>query len=160
MVKPKKMTSAFFSNKLITIHWKISKLKNSFLRFTVSSFSFFWLNISTLTNSNEGLTLEMSAFESLYGGQFSLSTQLIKRQIILLYFPPTQHHTFFRNVHPFAEENRRGDIRGTTNLIWTPINWDYRQNSRKQSSKMSSVGGHLREVVAFKSLAHNETKCL
>ena len=28
--------------------------------------------------SNEGLTLETSASESLYGGQFTLSTQLIK----------------------------------------------------------------------------------
>ena len=43
--------------------------------------------------SDEGLTLETSAFESLYGGQFTLSTQ-----IILLYFPPTQHHSFVRNL--------------------------------------------------------------
>ena len=28
--------------------------------------------------SDEGLTLELSAFESLYGGQFTLSTELIK----------------------------------------------------------------------------------
>ena len=28
--------------------------------------------------SDEGLTLETSAFESLYGGQFTLSTQLMK----------------------------------------------------------------------------------
>ena len=28
--------------------------------------------------SNEGLTLETSALESLYGGQFTLSTRLIK----------------------------------------------------------------------------------
>ena len=30
------------------------------------------------SESDEGLTLETSAFESLYGGQFTLSTQLIK----------------------------------------------------------------------------------
>ena len=30
--------------------------------------------------SNEGLTFETSAFESLYGGQFTLSTQLITHQ--------------------------------------------------------------------------------
>ena len=29
-------------------------------------------------HSDEGLTLETSAFESLYGGQFTLSTQLVK----------------------------------------------------------------------------------
>ena len=30
-------------------------------------------------DSDEGLTLETSAFESLYGGQFTLSSQLIKQ---------------------------------------------------------------------------------
>ena len=33
---------------------------------------------TVLRRSDEGLTLETSAFESLYGGQFTLSTQLIK----------------------------------------------------------------------------------
>ena len=42
--------------------------------------------------SDEGLTLEMSAFDSLYGVQFTLSTQL--------YFSLMQHHSFFRNL-PF-----------------------------------------------------------
>ena len=32
----------------------------------------------SIIRSDEGLTLETSAFESLYGGQFTLSTQLIK----------------------------------------------------------------------------------
>ena len=35
--------------------------------------------------SDEGLTLETSAFESLYGGQFTLSTQLIKPNYPLFY---------------------------------------------------------------------------
>ena len=54
--------------------------------------------------SDEGLTLETSAFESLYGGQFTLSTQLMK-PVILLYFPPTQHHSFVRNLplYSYAE---------------------------------------------------------
>ena len=34
--------------------------------------------------SDEGLTLETSAFESLYGGQFTLSTQLIKPNYLVL----------------------------------------------------------------------------
>ena len=47
------------------------------------------------------LTLEMSAFESLYGGQFILSTQLIKLiKLILQYSPPTQHQRFFRDFYP------------------------------------------------------------
>ena len=49
--------------------------------------------------SDEGLTLETSAFESLYGGQFKLSTQLIKPNYLVI-FPPTQHHSFFRNLSP------------------------------------------------------------
>jgi len=36
------------------------------------------LRQSKSIRSDEGLTLETSAFESLYGGQFTLSTQLIK----------------------------------------------------------------------------------
>ena len=35
-------------------------------------------HITCSISSDEGLTLETSAFESLYGGQFTLSTQLIK----------------------------------------------------------------------------------
>ena len=35
-------------------------------------------NVSKRIHSDEGLTLETSASESLYGGQFTLSTQLIK----------------------------------------------------------------------------------
>ena len=34
--------------------------------------------------SDEGLTLETSAFESLYGGQFTLSTQLIKPNNVVI----------------------------------------------------------------------------
>ena len=33
---------------------------------------------------NEGLTLETSALESLYGGQFTLSTQLIKPNYLVI----------------------------------------------------------------------------
>ena len=36
------------------------------------------LKVSQTIRSDEGLALEMSAPESLYGGQFTLSTQLIK----------------------------------------------------------------------------------
>ena len=49
--------------------------------------------------SDEGLTLETSAFESLYGGQFTLSTQVIKPNYFVI-LPPTQHHSFFRNLPP------------------------------------------------------------
>ena len=39
----------------------------------------FWiLSLHSLLRSDEGLTLETSAPESLYGGQFTLSIQLIK----------------------------------------------------------------------------------
>ena len=47
--------------------------------------------------SDEGLTLETSASESLYGGKFTLSTQLIKPNYLVI-LPLTQHHSFFRNL--------------------------------------------------------------
>ena len=34
--------------------------------------------------NNEGLTLEASAFESLYGSQFTLSTQLMKPNYLVI----------------------------------------------------------------------------
>ena len=52
--------------------------------------------------TDEGVTLETSASESLYGGQFTLSTQLIKPNYLVI-LPPTQHHSFFRNLPPLFQ---------------------------------------------------------
>ena len=52
---------------------------------------------SLVLNADEGPKLEMSASESLYGGQFTLSTQLIKPNYLVI-VPPTQQHSFFRNL--------------------------------------------------------------
>ena len=52
--------------------------------------------------SDEGLMLETSASESLYGGQFTLSTQLITPNYLVI-LPPTQHHSFFRNLPPLFD---------------------------------------------------------
>ena len=52
-----------------------------------------------MIRSDEGLTLETSASESLYGGQFTLSTQLLKPNYLVI-LPRTQHHSFFRNLPP------------------------------------------------------------
>ena len=49
--------------------------------------------------SDKGLTLETSASKSLNGSQFTLSTQLIKPNYLVI-LPPTQHHSFFRNLPP------------------------------------------------------------
>ena len=64
----------------------------------------FWPDILT----PEGLTLETSAFESLYGGQVTLSTQLTKPNYLVI-LPPTQHHSFFRNLPPLLK-NQPCDI--------------------------------------------------
>ena len=56
----------------------------------------------TFENDDEGLTLETSAFESLYGGQYQPSWW---NQITLLYFPPTQHHSFVGNLPLYSFEN-------------------------------------------------------
>ena len=53
--------------------------------------------------SDEGLALETSASESLYGGQFTLSTQLIKPNYLVI-LPLTQHNSFFRNLPPLARK--------------------------------------------------------
>ena len=44
--------------------------------------------------------LETSSSESLYGGQFTLLTQLIKPNYLVIP-PPTQLHSFSRNFHPW-----------------------------------------------------------
>ena len=44
-------------------------------------------------------SLHYKGEESLYGGQITLSTQLIKPNYLVI-LPPTQHHSFFRNVPP------------------------------------------------------------
>ena len=41
------------------------------------------------------------SFRSLYGGQFTLSTQLIKPNYLVI-LPSTQHHSFFRNLPPLS----------------------------------------------------------
>ena len=53
------------------------------------------LRRSESIRSDEGLTLETSASGSLYGGQVTLSTQLIKPNYLVI-LPPPQHHSFFR----------------------------------------------------------------
>ena len=45
------------------------------------------------------LALRRSAPESLYGGQFIVSTQLIEPNYLVI-LPPTQHRSFFRNLPP------------------------------------------------------------
>ena len=42
------------------------------------------LQLANLIHSDEGLMLKMSAFEFLYGGQFTLSTQLIKPNYLVI----------------------------------------------------------------------------
>ena len=41
------------------------------------------------------------SFETLYGGQFSLSTWSIKPKSSCYITPPTQHHSFFKNLSSF-----------------------------------------------------------
>ena len=64
--------------------------------------------------SDEGLTLETSAFQSLYGGQFTLSTPLINRIFkntfcLMKYFNPrvTQSLLTFESVKSLWKHNER-----------------------------------------------------
>ena len=51
--------------------------------------------------SDEGLTLETSAFQSLYGGQFTLSTPLIN-QIFVFHSPTDATPQFLQKLTPFT----------------------------------------------------------
>ena len=60
------------------------------------------IQVNLVLSTDEGLALETSAFESLYGGSFTLSTQLIKPNYLVI-LPPTQHHSFFTNLPPLLD---------------------------------------------------------
>ena len=64
------------------------------LKVMMSTYQVFLFDISVfLIRSDKGLTLETSAFESLYGDQFTLSTQLMKPNYLVI-LPTAQHHSF------------------------------------------------------------------
>ena len=52
--------------------------------------------------SDEGLTLETSAFQSLYGGQFTLSTPLIN-QIFVFHSPTDAAPQFLQKLTPYTQ---------------------------------------------------------
>ena len=54
---------------------------------------------------DEGLTLETSALGTLYGDQFTLSTQLMKKKLSRYSPPPTQYQSFFKNLSPLLSGN-------------------------------------------------------
>ena len=74
-----------------------------------------------LLRSDEGLALE-----TLYGGQFTLSTQLMKPNYPVI-LPPTQHHSFFRNLPPLLLNNESQIISTIffTNFLST---WNFLKN--------------------------------
>ena len=86
----------FPSSVLIRLVW----LRYSHLK--MSKFTKKCMAIRTLpdTAPDEEPTLKTSAFESRYGGQCTLSTQLIKPNYLVI-VPPTQHHNFFRSLPPW-----------------------------------------------------------
>ena len=49
---------------------------------------------------DEVLKLETTALESLYGGHFASSTQIIKLNDLVI-LRPTQYVSFFRNLPPY-----------------------------------------------------------
>ena len=63
-----------------------------------------FLNVASHNSSicsDEGLTLETSAFQSLYGGQFTLSTPLIN-QIFVFHSPTDAAPQFFQKLTPLS----------------------------------------------------------
>ena len=60
-----------------------------------------YLKNENLVCSDEGLTLETSAFQSLYGGQFTLSTPLIN-QIFVFHSPTDAAPQFLQKLTLFT----------------------------------------------------------
>ena len=61
------------------------------------------------------------SFETLYGGQFTLSTLLMKPKLPCYSPPPTRHHSFFRNFTPLWVWFVRIDW---LVLWWCQLLWD------------------------------------
>ena len=64
------------------------------------------LSRSESIRSDEGLTLETSAFESLYGGQFTLSTQLSDKTKLSRYTPTDAAPQFLKKLTPLSPWGR------------------------------------------------------
>ena len=96
---------AFLASKPVTRHFNLPN--HSKQHMVVCGLSLHQGSTESRTiRSDGGVTLETSAFESLYGGQFALSTQLIKPNYLVI-LPPTQHSqhhsSFFRNLPPLFQ---------------------------------------------------------
>ena len=83
---------------------KVSKMDYVFLffkggrKFSKNQSEVSDIDIRNLPSDCEGLTLEPSALKNLSGGQFTLSTLLIKADLSYCTSPTKQHHIFFRNL--------------------------------------------------------------
>ena len=127
---------------------------------------------------SKGLTLETSAPESLYGGQFTLSTQLIKPNYLAI-LPPTQHHSFFRNLPPFLVCRKQGRIvRKPVNaspglkfiriitfssiqMFFADLFCDYKTQTRKSNSKQKTSPQSYKtqmSILPFPGLAQSSTE--
>ena len=83
--------------------------RKDFRQVHVSSVSTSSERISPI-RADQGLTLETSAFESLYGDQFTLSTQLIKANYLVIFPTDTAPqfllcHLLSRHLLNLAEED-------------------------------------------------------
>ena len=61
-----------------------------------------WVACVDSIRSDEGLTLKTSAFETLYGGQFTLSTQLIKQTYLII-----KYATLWREIVKQETRNKK-----------------------------------------------------
>ena len=106
--------------------------------------------------SDEGLTLETSAFETLYGGQFTLSTQLIKSNHLVI-LPPTQHHSFFRNLPPLFIYEMANEERG---LNFNFIALKVAQNDIKVTMKLLSSAFESAALVVTDYIPFHKQLCI
>ena len=98
-------------------------------------------------HSDKGLTLETSAFKSLYGGQFTLSTQLMKPNYLVI-LPTDTDHSFVRNLPIYSF-----DITGM--LTETPTNPISTNRSTRSSRPVEILSMH-----SFSSPSHSSIHIL
>ena len=69
--------------------------------------------------SDEGLTLETSAFQSLYGGQFTLSTLLINQIFVIIIWPNWPCKPFFsKPLMKVLYKGRTRSRKGSEKAVW------------------------------------------
>ena len=109
--------------------------------------------------SDEGLTLETSAFQLQYGGQFTLSSLLINQ--IFVYHYPTDAAPVSLETNPFYSSNTKNFFSEVQNLV----NSENKENLSnyqplKRKPSVCSISLHFSKLITVVDLFFPETPVL